>query len=95
MDIKNPAGNYLAIHKSENEIIVILANLMKGSLLVKRGDVVKKGQLIARVGNSGLTSEPYLHIHAVLNHIGDFLFMGEGIPITFNQRFLVRNDLIC
>ncbi len=93
MDAKNLAGNYLAIHKSESEIIVILAHLMKGSLLVKKGDVVKKGQPIGRVGNSGHTSEPHLHIHAVLNHTGDFLFKGEGIPITFDQRFFVRNDL--
>ncbi|MEK7339475.1 MAG: M23 family metallopeptidase [Verrucomicrobiota bacterium] len=94
MDEKNPAGNYLAIHKSESEIIVILAHLMKGSLLVKKGDMVKKGQPIGRVGNSGHTSEPHLHIHAVLNHTGDFLFKGEGVPITFNHRFLVRNDLV-
>ncbi|MDQ5955843.1 MAG: hypothetical protein QG627_128 [Chlamydiota bacterium] len=93
MDVKNPAGNYLAIHKSESEIIIFLAHLMKGSLLVKKGDMVKKGQPIGRVGNSGHTSEPHLHIHAVLNHTGDLLFKGEGVPITFDQRFFVRNDL--
>ncbi len=93
MDVKNPLGNYLTIHKNESEIIVILAHLMKESLLVKKGDMVKKGQPIARVGNSGNTSEPHLHIHAVLNHTGDFLFKGEGVPITFDQRFFVRNDL--
>jgi murein DD-endopeptidase MepM/ murein hydrolase activator NlpD len=31
------------------------------SLAVKKGDVVKKGQTIARVGNSGGTAEPQLH----------------------------------
>lgn len=31
------------------------------SLSVKKGDVVKKGQTIARVGNSGGTAEPQLH----------------------------------
>lgn len=94
MDVKNPAGNYLAIHKSGSKIIVILAHLMKGSVLVKKGDLVKEGQPIGRVGNSGNTSEPHLHIHAVLNHTGDFLFKGEGVPITFNHRFFVRNDLV-
>ncbi|HEV3269075.1 MAG TPA: M23 family metallopeptidase [Candidatus Rhabdochlamydia sp.] len=94
MDAENPVGNYLAIHKNESEIIVILAHLMKGSLQVKQGDVVKRGQLIGRVGNSGHTSEPHLHMHAVLDHTGDFLFKGEGVPITFNHRFLVRNDLV-
>ena len=94
MDTKNPAGNYLAIHKSESEVIVILAHLMKGSLQVKKGDIVKQGQFIGRVGNSGRTSEPHLHIHAVLDHTGDFLFRGKGVPITFNHRFFVRNDLV-
>ncbi|MGL5626991.1 MAG: M23 family metallopeptidase [Candidatus Rhabdochlamydia sp.] len=94
MDAKNPAGNYLAIHKNGSEIIIILAHLMKGSLIVKKGDVIKKGQPIAKVGNSGNTSEPHLHIHAVLNHTGDFLFKAEGVPITFNNRFLIRNDRV-
>ena len=31
------------------------------SLLVKKGDTVKKGQTIAKVGNSGGTAEPQLH----------------------------------
>ncbi|TAJ98106.1 MAG: M23 family metallopeptidase [Reyranella sp.] len=31
------------------------------SLAVKKGDVVKKGQTIAKVGNSGGTAEPQLH----------------------------------
>lgn len=33
----------------------------KGSILVKNGDHVKKGQLIARVGNSGGSAAPHLH----------------------------------
>jgi hypothetical protein len=94
MNAEYPAGNYLAINKSGSEIIIILAHLMKSSLLVKKGDVVKKGQPIAKVGNTGNTSEPHLHIHAVLNHTGDFLFTAEGVPITFNDRFLIRNDRV-
>lgn len=94
MDSEHPAGNYLAISKSGSEIIVILAHLMKNSLLVKKGDRVEKGQPIAKVGNTGNTSEPHLHIHAVLNHTGDFLFTAAGVPITFDKRFLVRNDRV-
>lgn len=94
MDPEHPAGNYLAINKSGSEIVVILAHLMKNSLLVKKGDTVKKGQPLAKVGNTGNTSEPHLHIHAVLNHTGDFLFTAAGVPITFNDRFLVRNDRV-
>lgn len=92
MDSEHPAGNYIAIAKSQTEIIIILAHLRKGSLEVKVNDHVRQGQALARVGNSGNTSEPHLHIHAVLNGTGDFLFSGTGIPMLFNGRFLVRND---
>jgi murein DD-endopeptidase MepM/ murein hydrolase activator NlpD len=30
-------------------------------LLVKKGDIVRRGQVIARVGDSGGVSEPQLH----------------------------------
>ena len=36
-------------------------HLRKGSIPVKVGDKVKRGQLIGRVGNSGGTNVPHLH----------------------------------
>jgi len=93
-DPDHPAGNYLAIAKKESDIIVILAHLMPNSLTVKKGDIVQEGQLLGKVGNTGNTSEPHLHLHAVLNNTGDPLFTGQGVPMTFNNRFLVRNDLV-
>ena len=59
---------------------------MQGSVAVDGGSVINQGVPIGEVGNSGNTSEPHLHIHAIQN--------GSGIPITFNGRFLVRNSLI-
>jgi murein DD-endopeptidase MepM/ murein hydrolase activator NlpD len=47
---------------------------------------VKEGQRIGRVGNSGNTSEPHLHIHAERD--------GAGVPLRFDGRFPVRNDLV-
>lgn len=60
--------------------------MKKGSIVVAEGEEVKTGQLLGKVGNSGNTSEPHLHIHAEKD--------GKGIPITFNDRFLVRNNLV-
>lgn len=83
MDKKRPLGNYVAIkHKGT---IVYLAHMMENSLLVKKGDLVKVGQPIGKVGNSGYTSEPHLHIHAQKE--------SQGVPITFNGKFLVRNSV--
>ena len=37
------------------------AHLRRGSVLVRPGDRVYRGQIIAECGNSGNTSEPHLH----------------------------------
>lgn len=79
----NIGGNYVVIEYKGVQIF--LCHMMKGSILVKEGDFVKTGQPIGRVGNSGNTTEPHLHIHAVADSV--------GIPIVFNNQFLKRNNL--
>ena len=39
------------------------AHLQPGSLKVKAGDKVRRGQVIGLVGNSGNSTEPHLHFH--------------------------------
>lgn len=94
MDPENPAGNYISILIKDKAIVVLLAHLKKGSLRVKKGDLIRKGQVLAKVGNTGNTSEPHLHIHSIQEGTGDLLFSGLGIPMLFNRRFLIRNDTI-
>ncbi|MCP3932808.1 MAG: M23 family metallopeptidase [Bacteroidetes bacterium] len=81
---KKPLGNYVAI--KTNGIVVYLAHMMKGSLSVKQGDLVKVGQVLGKVGNSGKSSQPHLHIHAEK--------ISQGIPMKFNDKFLFRNSVI-
>jgi murein DD-endopeptidase MepM/ murein hydrolase activator NlpD len=71
-----------------------MAHLMQGSVLVKTGDRVIVGQTLARVGNSGNTREPYLHIHAKCGGKPESMLDGEGVPIWFDGRWLIRNSLI-
>jgi hypothetical protein len=89
-DSENAAGNHVAI--SCKGVIVLLAHLQPGSLLVQAGDTVTTGQPLGRVGNSGNTSEPHLHIHAIKGGAGDVL-AGEGVPVIFDNRFPVRNSV--
>jgi hypothetical protein len=49
--------------------------------------------ILGKVGNTGNTSEPPLHVHAVRTGSGT-THDGEGVPIRFDGRFLVRNSLI-
>jgi hypothetical protein len=39
------------------------AHLKPGSLRVKKGDQVKRGQVVGLVGNTGNSTEPHLHFH--------------------------------
>jgi hypothetical protein len=88
---KNPAGNYILMNCQGADIL--MAHLQYESVTVREGEAVKVGQAIAKIGNSGNTSEPHLHIHACKENTGKALLDGEGMPITFNSRFLVRNSL--
>lgn len=83
-DFHNPEGNHVAIQFEGGT--VYLCHLMKGSVTVDVGKRVKTGRVIGRVGSSGESAEPHLHIHAQ---------QGErGIALRFAGRFLVRNDTV-
>jgi hypothetical protein len=69
---KMPSG--IAIEEAEGNSVILdlgsgryalYAHLRAGSIIVKAGDRVKRGQTIARVGNSGNTLAPHLHFHVM------------------------------
>lgn len=55
-------GNTVVIEHHEHEVSV-LAHFKQGSIRIKPGDKVKKGQVLGLCGNSGNSSEPHLHFH--------------------------------
>ena len=92
-DRVNAAGNHVVVRCAEHDVDVVLAHMQEGSVAVERGQSVEEGQVIGRLGNSGNTSEPHLHIHAVRTGSGSTLD-GEGVPLLFDGQFLVRNSLV-
>lgn len=74
-------GNYILICHAKAEYS-LLAHLQPGSIGVKVGDTVKRGQIIAYCGNSGNSSEPHLHFHI---QDGISSFYSAGLPIEFAQ----------
>ena len=55
-------GNRVVI--KVDDIYILMVHLKEGSMEVKIGDKVTAGQPIAKVGNSGMTLYPHLHIQA-------------------------------
>ncbi len=74
-------GNYILIRHADREY-GLLAHLKPGSILVKVGNAIKRGQSIARCGNSGNSSEPHLHFHL---QDGVSCFTSVGLPIAFTD----------
>lgn len=85
VDKSNPLGNHVVIVCQGVE--VTLAHMMQDSVLVKKGNRVAEGRPIGKVGNSGFSNEPHLHIQA---NKAD----GQPTPMRFGRRFLSINDLV-
>jgi hypothetical protein len=83
-DEKRVAGNHVVVRCGD--VDVWLAHLQRGSVTVKPRAPVRTGQVLGRVGNSGNTTEPHLHVHAERN--------GKGVPATFGGKWFVRNDVV-
>ena len=92
-DRENPSGNHVVVRSAEEDVDVELAHMKEGSVAVERGEQAEESELLGRVGNTGNTSEPHLHIHAVRTGSGS-TSEGEGVPVLFDGRFPVRNGLV-
>ncbi|WP_411031403.1 M23 family metallopeptidase [Spongiimicrobium sp. 3-5] len=90
MDVsaENGQGNFIALNCDNT--IVTMVHLKKKSIVVTLGEQVKKGQLLGKVGNSGFSQEPHLHIQAAQYNIDSILV---GVPMAFNERLLYRNEI--
>lgn len=90
LDRQNPAGNFVLLECGESA--VLLAHLMQSSLTVKPGEGVQTGQLLGRVGNSGLSTEPHLHLHAQRRSSEGGFLSADPLPVRIDGRSLVRNS---
>ncbi len=63
-----PYGNHVLIRTTAFDLV--LAHLQPGSVRVSVGQSVEAGDCIGRVGNSGRSTEPHLHLHAEHDGIG-------------------------
>ena len=91
---EDAAGNVIVI-ELESGLFAVLAHLRCGTVCVKNGDLVRKGDPLAQVGNSGNTTMPHLHLQ-VQTHVDLWDPDNRSVPFSFapDNRIPVRNDRI-
>jgi hypothetical protein len=92
MDRQNMTGNHVILQCSG--VWVLLAHLQRGSVAVADGQPISRGQPLARVGNTGNTGEPHLHIHAQRPGTAEAPVSGDPLHVVLDGRYLVRNARI-
>ena len=63
-------------------VYVFYAHFKPGSIRVKQGDRVKRGQVIGLVGNSGNSRGPHLHLHFESEPVA---LSSEGLPYVIDE----------
>ncbi len=80
-DPRRTLGNAVAVSHGNGEFSYY-ACMQQASLAVNEGQVIKRGALLGRVGNSGLSPGPHLHFHLAE---GPHPFIDQGLPAQFSH----------
>ena len=78
--LETVGGNHVILDLGASRF-AFYAHLQPGQIRVKQGDRVRRGQVLASLGNSGNSTEPHLHFHVCnLNSP----LASEGLPYALN-----------
>jgi hypothetical protein len=81
ISLETVAGNTITLELGGGQFAYYM-HLQSGSLRVKVGDRVRRGQVLARVGASGDAREPHLHFEVTTS---SKLLAGEGVPYLIDR----------
>jgi murein DD-endopeptidase MepM/ murein hydrolase activator NlpD len=81
MTLDTAGGNFVALDIGYRRY-ALYGHLIPGSLRVKVGDMVKRGQVLGRLGNSGNSTEPHLHFQ--IADAPSFL-LANGLPYMYDR----------
>ncbi|MCS5708105.1 M23 family metallopeptidase [Candidatus Berkiella cookevillensis] len=78
-------GNYVLLDIGGGNY-AYYAHIKPGSVEVKKGQTLKKGQVIGKVGNTGNSSAPHLHFHIIdsTSPLGS-----NGVPFVFENLTVI------
>jgi murein DD-endopeptidase len=79
--LDNIAGNYIIVRIAANRY-VSFAHLQPRSIKVRVHDHVRRGDILARLGNSGNATGPHLHFQMT---DGNSVLQSEGVPFIFEK----------
>ena len=86
--VEKVAGNTITLDLGSGQFAYYM-HLQPGSLRVKVGDRVRRGQVLAHVGASGDAREPHLHFEVTTSAK---LLAGEGVPYLID-RYSSKNPV--
>ena len=88
MTIDQADGNFVVLDIGGGAY-VLYAHMQPASVRVKAGDKVKRGDVLGKVGNTGNTQAPHLHLHVM---DGPSPLASNGIPYVFESFKLTAID---
>ena len=85
---RNVLGNHVIVDLGDGTFAA-LAHLQHGSARVRRGQRVRRGEQLARCGNSGNSSEPHVHLQ-LMDH--RWPLIAAGMPFVFTGADIDDQD---
>ena len=83
--IANPSGNHVVVDIGQGQFAVY-GHCQRNSVAVKVGDRVTTGQVIAKMGNTGMSDCPHLHFQ--LSNSAD-VFNAESVPYVIDSYLYI------
>lgn len=80
MTLDNLGGNLVFLDIG-NGYGAFYAHIIKGTVAVREGQTVRRGQFLGKLGNSGNSTGPHLHFHIVK---GDDYLAAQGVPYVID-----------
>ena len=85
--VDTAAGDSVSLRLPDGSYAVY-AHLQPGSIVVKQGQRVRRGEVLGKIGNSGNATGPHLHFH-VSSGPG---LEGDGLPYAFDAFTVVGTE---
>lgn len=83
-DSADRVGNFVVIRNADLEVTV--AHLARNTIRITNGQLIRAGAYLGKVGNSGNSAEPHLHIQVATTN-------GHAVPFRFDNQNIFLNQI--